>query len=147
MREFWKKTFVRAAIGCVLGVLVGLGFLLPFGIGAFYDQHGMGGFALHLAMSGLLGVVNMGSTTIYSLEHWSVLRCTVTHFLITMTCLCTVGFSMGWFTLHDPVTPWMLGSCVVIYFIIWLIISLRCKREIRQINAALKDWKSTQRDE
>ena len=147
MSEFWKKTAKTAGIGFALGVLVGMAFLLSCGIGAYRAAHGAGRLALYLAMSGLLGAVNMGSTTIYSLEHWGVLRCTATHFLITMTCLCTVGFSMDWFTLHDPVTPWMLGSCVVIYFIIWLIISLRCKREIRQINAALKDWKSTQRDE
>ena len=147
MREFWKKTAILAAIGFGLGILVGLGFLLPYGVGAYCARYGAGRLALHLAMSGVLGAVNMGSATIYSLEHWGVLRCTATHFLIAMSCLCLIGFSMGWFSLSDPVTPWMLGISVAAYFVIWLVMYLRGKRQIRQINEALKTWKDRQGDE
>lgn len=146
MSEFWRKTAKRAGIGFILGILVGMGFLLPYGIGAYCAAHGVGRMALHLAMSGLLGVVNMGSTTIYTLEHWSLLRCTLTHFLIAMSCMCLIGFTMGWFDPREPVTLWMLAICVVVYFIIWLIMYLLYKRQIRRINAALKDWKRA-RDE
>ena len=147
MRDFWKNTSKMAAIGFAAGILVGLGFLLPYGVGAFYAEYGAGRFALHLGLSGVLGAVNMGSATIYSLEHWGVLRCTVTHFIITMSCLCLIGFPMGWFTLHDPVTPWVLGSCVVAYFVIWLVMYLRGRRQVRRINEALKSWKDAQGDE
>ena len=147
MSDFWKKTAKMAAIGFGLGCLVGLGFLLPYGIGAFYAQRGAGWLALHIAISGLVGLVNMGTMTVYKLEHWSLLRCTTTHFVIVLSCLCLIGFSMGWFTLHDPVTPWILGSCVVMYFIIWLIMYLRGKRQVRQINEALKSWKDAQRED
>ena len=147
MRDFWKNTSKMAAIGFAAGILVGLGFLLPYGVGAFYAEYGAGRFALHLGLSGVLGAVNMGSATIYSLEHWGVLRCTVTHFVITMSCLCLIGFPMGWFTLHDSVTPWVLGSCVVVYFVIWLVMYLRGRRQVRRINEALKSWKDAQGDE
>lgn len=147
MRDFWKNTAKMAAIGFAAGLLVGLGFLLPYGVGAFYAEYGAGRVALHLGLSGVLGAVNMGSATIYSLEHWGVLRCTVTHFVITMSCLCLIGFTMGWFALGDPVTPWVLGSCVVIYFVIWLVMYLRGKRQVRRINEALKTWKDAQGDE
>ena len=94
MREFWKKTLIMAAIGFAAGILVGLGFLLPHGVGAYYAEYGAGWIALHLGMSGLLGAVNMGSTTIYDLERWGLLRCTLTHFLIAMSCLYSSMLSM-----------------------------------------------------
>ena len=147
MRDFWKKTANMAAIGFALGILVGLGFLLPYGIGAYYEKFGPAQMALHLAVSGVVGAVNMGSTTIYNLDQWSILRCTLTHFAITMTCLCLIGFSMGWFDLREPLTLWILGGCVIAYFIIWLIMYLRYNREIRRINAALKTWKDRQKEE
>ena len=98
MRDFWKKALAMAAIGFAVGILVGLGFLLPYGIGKYYAQYGAGRIALHLGLSGL-------------------------------------------------VTPWVLGSCVVIYFIIWLIMYLRGKRQVRRINEALRTWKDAQGDE
>lgn len=146
MSEFWKRTAKMAGIGFALGTLIGLAFLLPYGVGAFWAERGAKQFALHVVMSGLLGAVNMGSTTIYSLEHWSLMRCTLTHFLITMSCMCLIGFSMGWFDLRKPITLWTLAICVVIYFIIWLIMYLMYKRQIRRINTALKNWKNA-RDE
>ena len=74
MSEFWKKAIIRASIGFVLGILVGLGFLSITGVGTYYVQKGADGLALYLALSGLLGAVGMGGTTIYSLEHWGLLR-------------------------------------------------------------------------
>ena len=147
MREHWKKTAILAAVGFVLGIFVGLGFLLPYGIGQFYREEGMSGLLRHMTFSGLLGMINMGSTFVYDLEHWSILRCTLTHFAITMTCMCAIGFSQGWFSLGDPVTWWILGISVIVYFIIWLIIYTRYKREVRRINEALRRWKDGQRDE
>ena len=148
MRGFWKQTAIRAAIGFVAGVLVGLGILaVSSGVQAFSAKNGAGQLARYLAMSGLLGAINVGTTTIYSLEHWGVLRCTLTHFAIAMTTICAVGFSCGWFSIGDPLTLWILLSETVAYFIIWLVMYLRCKREIRQINEALKGWKNSQGDE
>ena len=142
MREFWKKTLFWAAVGFMLGMLVGLG------ISAIYDRqdaftHGGAG-RLNLFMSGLLGAVNTGSTSIYTLERWGLLRCTLTHFCLSMAATCTVGLSMGWFSLGDPLTLWMLAGWVVVYFIIWLVNYLIFKRQIRQINEALKRWKNAQ---
>ena len=144
MSEFWKKAIIRASIGFVLGILVGLGFLSISGVGAYTVQKGAGGLALYLALSGLLGAVGVGGTTIYSLEHWGLLRCTATHFAITLTAYCAAGFTLGWLDLRDPVTPFMFLGYVIAYLIIWLVMYFRCKRQIRQINEALRTWKAHQ---
>lgn len=147
MRAFWKQTAILAATGFALGLLVGLCFLTASGIGAYYAQHGLGRLMLYLALSGVLGAVNMGSSTIYSLERWGLLRCTLTHFCITITSVCAVGFILGWLSLNKPGTLWMLAGCTVVYFIIWLVMYLIYKRQIRRINAALRRWKAEQGEE
>ena len=140
MSEFWKKAIIRASIGFVLGILVGLGFLSITGAGAYTVQKGTGGLALYLALSGLLGAVGVGGTTIYSLEHWGLLRCTATHSVITLL----AGFTLGWLDLRDPMTRFMFLGYVIAYLIIWLVMYFRCKRQIRQINEALRTWKAHQ---
>ena len=144
MREFWKRTVILAAVGFVLGILVGLGFLSITGVGTYYVQKGADGLALYLALSGLLGAVGMGGTTIYSLEHWGLLRCTATHFVITLAAYCAVGFTLGWLDLREPVTLLMFLGYVIAYFIIWLTMCIKYKRQIRRINEALKTWKAHQ---
>ena len=44
-------------------------------------------------------------------------------------------------------TLWMLPACIIVYFIIWLVIYLRFKRQILRINAALRQWKDSHREE
>ena len=144
MSEFWKKAIIRASIGFVLGILVGLGFLSITGVGTYYVQKGADGLALYLALSGLLGAVGMGGTTIYSLEHWGLLRCTLTHFALTLSVYCAVGFTLGWLDPRDPATPYMFLGYVIAYCIIWLVMCLIYKRQIRRINEALKTWKAHQ---
>ena len=144
MSEFWKRTAKTAGIGFALGTLIGLAFLLPYGVGAFWAERGAKRFALHVVMSGLLGAVNMGSTTIYSLEHWGLLRCTLTHFALTLSVYCAVGFTLGWLDPRDPATPYMFLGYVIAYCIIWLVMCLIYKRQIRRINEALKTWKAHQ---
>lgn len=144
MRKFWKQAAALAAIGFALGALTGLGFLAAHGIGAYYAENGAARTALYLVMSGLLGAVNMGSAMVYDMERWGLLRCTLMHFAVAMATVCAVGFSMGWLSLSDPATPWALAGCVAVYFIIWLIMYLRYKRQIRRINEALKRWKAEQ---
>lgn len=147
MNAFWKKTAILAAIGFILGILVGMGFLLIGGSGIYFEMNGANRTALYLALSGLLGAVNMGPVTIYSLERWGLLRCTLTHFFISMSSVCAVGFTLGWLSLRDPFTVWMLAGCVVAYFIIWFIMYALYKRQIRRMNEALKRWKDEQGEE
>lgn len=133
-----------AAVGFALGALTGLVFLAVNGFGAYCAAHGPGGTALYLALSGLLGAVNMGTTAVYDREQWGLLRCTLVHFAIAMSTVCAVGFSLGWLSLREPATLWVLAGCAGVYFIIWLFMYLRYRRQIRRINEALKRWKAEQ---
>ncbi len=140
MNRLLKKTVLQAVIGFVLGIFVGIGFLF-IGDGMDYTQHGPGLFALYLLLSGALGAVGVGGTTIYSLEDWSLLRCTAVHCALTLSAYCAVGGTLGWLDLSSPESLIMLLLYGIAYLIIWLIMYLIYQRKIHQINEALKKWK------
>ena len=140
MNRLLKKTVLQAAIGFVLGIFVGIGFLF-IGDGTDYTQHGPGLFALYLLLSGALGAVGVGGTTIYSLEDWSLLRCTAVHCALTLSAYCAVGGTLGWLDLSSPESLIMLLLYGIAYLIIWLIMYLIYQRKIHQINEALKKWR------
>lgn len=147
MHGLWKKTAILAAVGFIAGILVGLGFLLFGGSGVRYVMDGEDRTALYLALSGLMGAVNVGAMTIYALEHWGLLRCTLTHFVLSMSSVCAVGFALGWLGPGDPFTLWMLAGCAAAYFIIWFIMFAQYRRRIRRMNEALERWKAGQGEE
>ena len=147
MNEFWKKTAFWGSVGFILGMMVGLVILSVTGIGAYCARNGTAFFALYLISSGALGAINMGTATIYSLERWGLMRCTLTHFCVVMATLCAVGFAMGWLSLRDPVTWWILGISVAAYFAVWAFMYRIYRRRIRRINEALKGWRASHRDD
>lgn len=142
MRELWKKTALLAAIGFAAGLLVGLGFLLLNGIGEVYAREGAAWMIVYLLISSGMGMVNMGTMTIYGIERWSITRATLTHFCIVMSTFSGLGAFLGWF--HSALGIIMLVACVIMYIIIWLIIYLSYKRQVRRMNEDLKRWKDTQ---
>lgn len=100
-------------------------------------------FVLEILISGIYGAVIMGSTIVYEIESWSLVRVTVTHFVIWVFCFFTVGFFLGW------ISPKDVTGCVVsfafwaaIYFLIWLINYISYKNEIKEINAELLKLKN-----
>jgi CDP-diglyceride synthetase len=90
-------------------------------------------------MGGIPGAIAMGTAVIYDIEEWSLLRATVTHFLIVMVALLLACFVLKWFE------PWsapfwiMLAAELVGYIIIWLIMYLCYKKQVRKLNNLLKE--------
>ena len=144
MNEMIKKALPRAAIGLALGLVIAGGFSL-LGEGrprAFMGLRGNWAEVLYYAYCGLMGAVNMGGQVIYEIEEWGVTRCTVVHFLLSMTTLAGLFLSMGHPMPGDDTFWIMLAACVMAYFIIWLIYYTAYRRKIRQMNEELKKWRS-----
>ena len=138
-----KKGFIVGLIGFAVGVPVGLAFLLMNAS----EDHSVTFIALQLILSGVLGGIALGSSVVYEAESWSVTRCTVTHFVVTFATYFSIGFSLGWFPLDDIVTYIMVGSMVVAYFMIWLIMYLISKKQAKELDEELKAWKQVKTDE
>lgn len=142
MREFWKKTALLAAIGLAAGLLVGLCFILLNGIKSVVETEGPGWLLAYMLISGAMGMINLSTMTIYEIESWSLTRATLTHFVIVMGTVCGLGLFLGWFRSASGFI--MLAAAVVAYFIIWLIMYLSYKRQVRRMNEDLKHWKDAQ---
>lgn len=145
MQSIFKRAILLFALGFILGIL--LGFII---MGATEnlnrDQQNINDLSLYLFTCGILGAINMAATVVYSIEHWGLLRTTLTHFCISMGTLCIIGFSVGWLNIHDTVTWIILIISIIVYFIIWFIMYWRYKQKIKKINDALGRWKKTQKD-
>lgn len=136
MTAMAKKAMLLGLIGYIAGCIIGLCFALQ-----------REGFTLasslpDILMGGIPGAIAMGAAVIYGIEEWSLLRATVTHFLIVMGALLLACFVLKWFE------PWsapfwiMLAAELVGYIIIWLIIYLCYKKQVRKLNNLLKEnWK------
>jgi len=136
MTAMAKKAMLLGLIGYIAGCIIGLCFALQ-----------REGFTLasslpDILMGGIPGAIAMGTAVIYDIEEWSLLRATVTHFLIVMVALLLACFVLKWFE------PWsapfwiMLAAELVGYIIIWLIIYLCYKKQVRKLNNLLKEnWK------
>ncbi len=143
MNELKKQALQKAVVGCVLGLLVGLGFsLLSKGERSFLGLEGAAATALYFLISGLYGALSMGSSVVYGIEEWSIFRATMTHFLMVIA-----GFAVLMWCISGSfwryVSFWiMLAIMVVVYVLIWLIQYLAYRRRVEKINGELRRWKS-----
>lgn len=104
-------------------------------------------FTIQAFASGINGVICMGGASIYSIESWSLVKCTVCHFIVSMTSYFVLAFSMRWFTVKDIRDALIMFVILVfVYFIIWIINYLTYKAELKAINKELEELKKADRE-
>ena len=147
MKEIEKKALWLSLIGFALGFAIGLLFYSLNGPESFLSQDGSRlALVLYLLWSGLFGAVNMGTSAVYGVEAWSILRCTFTHF-----CICVgstaiffgVMIAAGWMPMPPAgVCAVTAAAFLVVYVIIWLMQYLSYRRKVKNMNAKLREWKT-----
>ena len=149
MKELRKKALILSLSGFLLGFLIGIAFLVIPDDGTLKNE-GIVGKILYLMTCGIYGALAWGSSVIYEIESWSILRCTVTHGLITFGGL-TVFFGVlvvaGW--MKKPslgAALIMLIMFLLVYFLIWLIQFMIYRRKVKKMNLKLREWKGIRKD-
>ena len=100
-------------------------------------------FTIQAIVLGFQGVLAMGGSAVYSIEKWSVLRCTLTHYLAVMAGIYTCAFTLRWFSISD--TRAILIMFLILtppYFLIWLINYISYKMELKKINSELEELRT-----
>ena len=126
-----KQILLRSALGFPLGVCISNGILLIFAVcfGEYFPcapdctaRFGseVAGAAVQFFLSGLVGAVFAGSSVIWEVESWSLLRATATHFCITTPTFWVVSLLLGWCGLNLWGALSYLGIFLAIYVSIWL---------------------------
>ena len=146
-----KKLIVLAGIGFLVGVFVG--YLIPWMASGgkhvfspeFLDRFGSVGTAILLQtlISGLYGSVCMGGTVLYQMERWPLALVSALHYLLCAVPYIPIAFLLGWVSNLKELLL-VEGVMLVIYFIIWLIMSLRYKSMVRELNKLVERAKEKQ---
>ncbi len=128
-----RKAILLGLIGYIAGCVIGFCFALR------NESFTFAGALPDILLGGIPGAIAMGSSVIYDIEKWSLLRATVTHFLIVMGAMLLACFVLKWFE------PWstpfwiMLAAELAGYIIIWLIMHQCYKAKVRKLNEMLRE--------
>ena len=136
----YKKALLLGIIGYIAGCAIGLVFALQNSPFSFADA------LPRILLGGIPGAIAMGTAVIYDIEKWSLLKATVTHFLIVMGVIFLASFVLKWFV------PWstpfwiMMAAEAVGYILVWLILYLCYKAKVRKLNEMLKESREEERN-
>ncbi|MCR5137315.1 MAG: DUF3021 domain-containing protein [Oscillospiraceae bacterium] len=146
-----KKLMIRSAIGFVIGMV--LVVLIPaiFNRGSDGTVHicsdtliaragsPTAALLVSLLLYGLYGACCMAGTVLYEIESWSLARATAVHYLGVMLGYVIADLALGW---RMPLKELLLIETfmTVSFFLIWLILYLRYRAMVKDLNTMQKDY-------
>jgi hypothetical protein len=144
-----KKTALLAIAGFVTGMAIGniiaiISTYLEGGEALVYSPQLLawaGNPALAMAIqtlfSGILGAVAMGGVILYDVDRLPMLCTCVLHYGLIILTYIPIALSLNWIEPSLTEVVQRILAQAVGYAIIWLIMDLRCRTEVREMNALL----------
>lgn len=144
-----KKILTRLFIGAFAAIVycdfVAIFISFAIGNGNFYPvSRGFtrfcstqtGAFLFQFITMFIFGAICGVSSLIFEKENWSLLKRTVIHFLILTSSFTIVAFLGGWVnkTIWGILSPL---SFFVIYGIVWIVIYMKTKKQVKDLNKSL----------
>lgn len=139
----------RAGIGFLIGMAVGnlIAWMTSAGSGMIYNpafMERMGGLTaamiIQTLLSGLLGAVSMAGMAFYEIDRWPLALGTAAHFLIIEAFYVPIALVLRW--VEGPAELLIsMAIQLVIFILIWLIMYLRYKAQVRELNELQKNRK------
>ncbi len=148
--RFIFLTTMGMTLGMVIAIAICviIGFVetgeIHFAAQSFIDHIGDPTKALiiEILLCGVMGAIDWGGTIVYYLESWSILRATVTHYIVVMAVYYPIAFYLRWLTPDDIATNLIFFVCLTIaYIMIWMINYLKSKAAVAEINRDLQELK------
>lgn len=143
-----KKTLIRAAVGFLIGIIMGDGIAMLTGMSgdhfrpvssALENLCGSitAAFIVQTLISGIYGAVCYGGISIYDIERLPMAAASVLHCLMIVILFIPTSLFLGW-----CVTPAefviMSGIQIAVYFLIWLILYISYRKEVKKLNELQK---------
>ena len=145
-----KEVAKRAILGFIYGVFIGQTILIIESLfmrdGNFYAVSNsllelagtkIAAVIIQYFITGIIGTTFAATTVIFEMDNWSLLRQTITHFVITSIVMYIAGFLCGWFPHTVVSTLIWFGVFIVVYVIFWICFSMYYKNKVKKINEAL----------
>ena len=87
----------------------------------------------------------MGCSVFYDIENWSILRATLSHFLLTLLSFYAMACLQRWMKLFDMVFWISTAAFIVVYIIICLSQYFSWRRQVRKMNLELQAMKQREK--
>lgn len=147
-----KKVFRRMLIGFLAGAVVGnLIAMLSAGNGAFYSPMLLERFDSPVAailvqslLSALIGVAGMGGMSLYDETDLPLAAATAIHFAIVEAVFVSAALFLRWVTSAAEIGV-MTAIMFAAFAMIWIIMFIVHKREVKQLNEIAKEKESIQK--
>ncbi|EEK76160.1 DUF3021 domain-containing protein [Bacillus cereus] len=92
----------------------------------------------YLVTANIVGLIFSFASFIFEKEEWSILKQTSIHFIILLGTFLPTAIWIGWIPNRlGPILVCIVGF-IIIYFIIWFVMTLYWKRKIETLNHQLK---------
>lgn len=127
---------IRVVMGFAIGMLVGVLMILFYNEGESIFEERME-LIRQIIGSGLLGAVCVGGQVVYTIESWSIVKCTLIHYFLSMGALLLANHILGWYPETVPVLSIFILIMSAIYCCIWLVYYIIEKIEVKKLNEGL----------
>lgn len=156
-----KKILLRSLLGAPIGVTVSLIitiiFSLSLGHGEYFPAphelidwcggNATAGVIVQMICSLFVGAVCGGSSVIWEIEKWSLLKQTLVHFAVIAVPFFGIGYVINWMPHHIYGALGYIGGFVGGYLIMWLSIYFSVKAKINKMNKQLQTMQQDDRSE
>ncbi len=139
MNKHIKEVLILVIIGFCSGLAIGFCFLYlgNSSYNSLSDITWTGARVFQFLVGGIHGAIAMGTTFVYQIERWSILRCTFTHFIICMASFFAMAAIQGWLDFSSSAFIAFLVIMVICYIIIWMMQYLTYRHMVRMMNEEL----------
>lgn len=149
-----KKLLVRSLLGAPIGVTISLIITIIFSISMGHGEYFPAPHELidwcgneiiavvvQMICSLLVGAICGGSSVIWEIEHWSLLKQTLVHFAIISVPFFGIGYIMNWLPHYLYGALGYIGGFVLVYLIMWFSIYFSIKSKVNKMNKHLQEIK------
>lgn len=147
-KKILSRSLLGAPIGVTISLIITIIFSLSMGRGEYFPApHELidwcGGNAttaviVQFICSLFVGAVCGGSSVIWEIEKWSLLKQTLIHFAVISVPFFGIGYVMNWMPHYLYGALGYVGGFVAVYLIMWFSIYFSIKSKIKKMNDQLQ---------
>lgn len=141
MKKIVKKAVILGIIGFGLGLLISF---VVYQLTKDGDER-TGEILLGFLAGGLYSAMALSGSVIYDIEEWSILRCTLTHFIIALLGYYSMGTVQGWLIIGSGIFYITTVIFIIAYILVWIGNALYYANKIKMLNQELEKSKNKDR--
>ena len=143
------RSLVGSPIGVTISLIITIIFSLCMGHGEYFPappelidwcgDNEITAAIVQMICSLLVGAVSGGSSVIWEIEKWSLLKQTLIHFAVIAIPFFGIGYVMNWMPHYLYGALGYVGGFILVYLVMWFSIYFSIKVKIKKMNKHLQE--------